>query len=233
MDSDPIPSHIGTLGERSLHAALKHWYGRPGDAHEARVDGYVIDIVRGDLLIEIQTRHLYALKRKLGKLLPNFPVRLVHPIAQEKWIVRQSADGRVMGRRKSPKRGRAVDIFRELVRITDLLSHPNLTIELLLTQQDEILRNDGAGSWRRRGWSLVDQRLLKVVGQVRFDSVADYGALLPSLRGQPFSNRELAEALGCQLALAQKMTFTLRKIGCVSVSGKRGNALLYEVTSTS
>jgi len=230
MDSDLTSLHIGTLGERSLHAALKQWYSRPGDEHEARVDGYVIDIVRGGLLIEIQTRHLYALKRKLRQLLPNFPVRLVHPIAQEKWIVRQAADGHVIGRRKSPKRGRAIDVFRELARITDLLSHPNLTIEVLLTQQDEILCNDGAGSWRRRGWSLVDQRLLKVVDQLRLDSPADYNALLPSPLDQPFSNRELAEALGCRIGLAQKITFTLRKIGCLSVAGKRGNAFLHQAT---
>jgi hypothetical protein len=228
MDSANTSPHIGTLTERSLHAAIKEWYGRPGDQLEVRVEGYVIDIVRGGLLIEIQTRHLYALTRKLTRLLPNFPVRLVHPIPQEKWIVRQAAGGRMMGRRKSPRHGRPVDIFRELVRIPDLLCHPNLSIELLLTQQDEILRDDGAGSWRRRGWSIVDQLFLGVVDQYRFESPADYCALLPPRLDQPFTNHELAAALRCPLALAQKMSFTLRRIGCLSVTGKRGNALLHQ-----
>ena len=45
---------IGTLNEKPLHAGLKEWVARPGDAFEQPVDGYVIDIVRDDLLIEIQ-----------------------------------------------------------------------------------------------------------------------------------------------------------------------------------
>ena len=46
---------IGTLNEGSLHAALKLWYADPGDLVEHPVDGYVIDLVRDDLLIEVQT----------------------------------------------------------------------------------------------------------------------------------------------------------------------------------
>ena len=62
---------IGTLSEKSLHAGLKEWLSQPGDTFEVKVDGFVIDIVRGDVLFEIQTRHLYAMKRKLSKLLPR------------------------------------------------------------------------------------------------------------------------------------------------------------------
>ena len=45
---------IGSLHEKSLHAALKAWCLQPGDHTEVPVDGYIIDIVRGDLLIEVQ-----------------------------------------------------------------------------------------------------------------------------------------------------------------------------------
>ncbi len=48
---------IGSLNEKSLHAALKAWCLQPGDQTEVPVDGYIIDIVRGDLLIEVQTRN--------------------------------------------------------------------------------------------------------------------------------------------------------------------------------
>ena len=60
---------IGTLQENSLHAALKTWYAQPGDQLECKVDGYVIDLVRGDLLVEVQTANFSAIKRKLLKLL--------------------------------------------------------------------------------------------------------------------------------------------------------------------
>ena len=54
---------IGTLGEKSLHSALKDWYAEPGDRLEAEVDGFHIDIVRRKILIEIQTSN-FSSQRK-------------------------------------------------------------------------------------------------------------------------------------------------------------------------
>ena len=70
------------------------------------MDGFFVDIVRGDLLIEVQTRNFAAMKRKLRELTVRHHVRLVHPIAREKWIVKlaQGYDSEV-SRRRSPKRG--------------------------------------------------------------------------------------------------------------------------------
>ena len=59
---------IGTLRERPLHASLKRWYAEPGDRTEVAVDGYVIDLVRGDLLIEVQTRGLSSARHKVAAL---------------------------------------------------------------------------------------------------------------------------------------------------------------------
>ena len=223
----PQPNGIGTLKERSLHSALKEWYSQPGDGFEVPCDGFVIDLVRGETLIEIQTRNFAALKRKLTKLTQQHPVRLVHPIAREKWIVRQTAAGEIVSRRKSPKRGRPVDVFRELVHLPHLLGRRNFTLEVLLTQEEEVLRDDGAGSWRRRRWSVHDRRLLDVTDSVLFESPADYAGLIPPGLPEPFTNRELAEALKCRLALAQKMTYTLSRCDALETAGKRGQAILY------
>ena len=224
-------NHIGTLAEKSLHAGIKAWYGRQDDQFEVEVDGFVIDIVRGEQLVEIQTRHLYAMKRKLTKLLDRHPIHVLHPIPQEKWIVRQTAEGEPVSRRKSPKRGQVLNIFDELVRIPHLLPHPNLTIGVLLTQQEEIWRDDGLGSWRRKGWSVYDCRLLGVVEYVTFVSLADFNAMLPFDLPQPFTSRELGQALRCYPALAQKIVYTLRKTGGLAVTGKQGKAFLYKVTT--
>lgn len=225
-------SQIGTLSEKSLHAALKKWLGEPGDQFEVKIDGYVIDIVRDGLLIEIQTRHLYAMKAKLGKLLPHHNIRLVHPIAREKWIVRQTAVGDPIGRRKSPKKGRVIDIFAEIVRIPHFLLHRNLVLELLLTKEEEILRDDGRGSWRRKRWSRYDRRLLEVVDRISFSSPTDYSGLLPPDLPTSFTNRELASDLRCHPALARKISYTLRKMGLLSVVGKTGNQHLHELVVT-
>ena len=41
-------SCIGTMGERSLHAGLKQWYADADDRFEVTVDGFLVDIVRGE-----------------------------------------------------------------------------------------------------------------------------------------------------------------------------------------
>lgn len=219
--------HIGALNEKSLHAALKEWLAHPDDQQECPVDGFVIDIVRGETLIEIQTRNFGGMKRKLASLLPNHPVHLIHPIAQEKWIVRQTADGQPLRRRKSPKRGQLIDIFAELIRIPHLLTQPNLTITILLTQQEEIWRDDGQGSWRRKRWSVHDHHLLAVLSQHTFNAAEDWLTLLPDALPQPFTTQDLAAALSCRRNLAQKMTYALRHAGLIEVMDKQGNALLY------
>src|SRR5512139_2470805 len=98
------------MAESSLHAAIKSWLAMPGDEIETLVDGYIIDIRRGDLLIEIQTRSFSSLRPKLEQLIPIYPVHIVHPIAVDRWIVRE-AEGREIKRRKSPRHGRAEHLF--------------------------------------------------------------------------------------------------------------------------
>ena len=69
-----MPKHrIGTLGEKNVHAALKAWYARPGDELEVEVDGFHIDIVRGQVLVEIQTSNFSSQRRKLKTLLEEPP----------------------------------------------------------------------------------------------------------------------------------------------------------------
>jgi hypothetical protein len=227
------PRTIGLLQERSLHAALKTWYAQPGDAIEVPLDGFHIDIVRGDLLIEIQTRNFFAMKRKLLKLLEHHRLRLVHPIAQEKWLVRVASDGEtVLGRRRSPKHGVFEDIFDELVSIPGLLDHPNFSLEILLIHEEEIRRVRGAREKpaRRtrfpRDWDRHDHRLVQVLASRVIESAQDLRAFLPSTLPREFTNRDLAAALG-SYHRAQTMTYVMRQSGILHVIGKRGHSILY------
>ncbi|MCO5184675.1 MAG: hypothetical protein M9965_12145 [Anaerolineae bacterium] len=217
-------AHIGTLTESSLHAALKRGLAQPGDRLEHEVDGYVIDIVRDDRLLEIQTGNFSGFRRKLAALLPSHPIHVYLPLALDKWIVRVSAENQPISRRKSPKHSRPVDAFSELVYIGHLLPHPNLTVSLVLTQEEELWRDDGKGSWRRKRWSIADRVLLNVIGEITLHDSADYLALLPDQLSQPFTNRDLATALACHTRLAQKITYTLQRAGLLVIVGKQGNA---------
>ena len=219
---------IGTLGEKNLHSALKEWYARPGDEFEVEVNGFHVDIVRGQLLIEIQTTNFSSQRRKLRILAETHPVRLVFPVAQEKWITRLGPDGTTeLGRRRSPKKGKIFDVFKELVSIPDLIAKEGFSLEVLLVREEEFRCDDGKGSWRRKGWSISDRRLIKVVSSHLFQAPKDFLDLLPAELKDPFSTLELASAIEQPHWLAQKMAYCLRHMGVIQVKGKKGNALLY------
>jgi len=223
-----MTNNIGTLNEKALHAALKEWIAEPGDRLEEPVDGYVVDIVRGDELVEIQTRHIYAMKQKLLHLTKQQPLRLVYPIAAEKWIVSLPKDSTSkLRRRKSPKRGQPAQLFSELVSIPKLILSPRFSIEMLLIQEEEVRYYDGKRAWRRRGWITQERRLLDVVERQRYESPADLASLIPDSVEDGFDTSELADALRVHRRLAQQMAYCLRECGAIEQVGKAGNAILY------
>jgi len=220
-------SGIGLINEKPLHASLKQWYARPGDRFEVPVDGFVIDIVRDDLLIEIQTRNFAAINSKLCKLARSYEVRLVYPLVQEKWIVR-SRDGGVVVRRKSPKRGRLEDLFWELVSIPQLLSNPNFSLEVLMTKEEEVRRYAQNRKWRRRGWVIEGRRLVDVVDRRLFVRSADWLKFVPD-KLQSFTTQDLATVADTNRDLAQKMAYCLRHAKMIELIGRQGRANLYRV----
>lgn len=222
-------SVIGTRNEGSLHASLKEYYHQPGDIVEGSVDGYVIDLVQADRLVEIQTTNFGAMKGKLVHLLQSHQVHLVYPIAAERQLVLVAPEtGELLNARKSPKKGTIYDLFSELVRIPHLLPHPRLTVEALLVIDQEIRCADGQGSWRRRGVSIVDRRLVEVVEQRSFVTAKDYLGVLPQGLLGPFTNKELALACKIKVPQARKVTYTLKKAGFLTEVGKTGNEILHE-----
>ncbi len=215
--------------ENSLHEGVKHWYAAHGDLIEENVEGYLIDVVRGEQLIEIQTSNFSAIKKKLAKLIRHYRVRLVHPVSQRKWIVRIDANGEMISRRRSPRRGRVEDVFLELVYMPDLIQEPNFSLEVLMIHSEEVLVNDGRGSWRRRGWSIHDRRLLEVLESLVFSEPRDFHRLLPESLQPEFTTRQLSEALGLRQNIAQKMVYTLRHMEAIEAIGKRGRARVYSI----
>jgi len=217
------------MNEKPLHEALKQWYAQSGDMLEVPVDRFIVDIVRGDLLIEIQTRNFAAIRRKLEKLVVHHPVRLVYPIPSEKWIVKLAGqENSPVNRRKSPKRGALEHVFDELVSLPKLLLNPNFSVELLLIHEEEVRRYDSTRAWRRRGWVTYERRLLGVIGQRILEAPTGMRTFIPSALAQPFTASDLATAMAIPRRLAQKMVYCLRLMGCIAPAGKRANSILYE-----
>jgi hypothetical protein len=218
---------IGTLNEGALHAQLKEWYRQPDDRLEQRVGGYVVDLVRGETLVEFQTGGFAPLRRKLAALTAEHPVRLVAPIAVTRRIVRLDGGGVILSERRSPKRGRIEDVFGRLVSFPALLCDSRFELEVLLTHQDE-LRVFGRGrAFRRRGWTVTGRSLVGVDGSVLLATAADAAALLPAGLPDAFDTAELAEAAGIPRRLAQQMTYCLRAMGVLEAGGRRGRSLLH------
>lgn len=224
--ADATPK-IGTLREGALHAQLKEWYRSPGDEIEKRFSGYVVDIVRGELLIEIQTGGFAPLRRKLDALTREHPVRVVAPVARERRIVRLSSEGEILSARRSPRHGTFVDVFSRLVSIPTLLCRPRFELEILLTEEDELRVHQPGKAFRRRGWIVSGRSLSSVADRISIAGPEDAAALLPSQLPESFDSAELAEAAAITRRLAQQMTYCLRAMGMLEIVGNRRRAYLY------
>jgi hypothetical protein len=220
------------LREGPLHASLKQLLARPGDRLEVQFERFVIDLVRADgELVEVQTGSFAALGKKLDALLDTHRIRIVHPIAAERRIVRVDEHGEVLSSRRAPRRAGAMEIFDELVAFPSLLTHPNLTLELLLLKEDHI-RGPEAIRKRRRTRDPGQRRLVEVLDRVELRAPADLPTLLRSpLVTTPFTTQELATAQGCRLVLAQRIVYCLKANGVLEPAGNRGRAPLHQLTA--
>ena len=219
---------IGELREGPLHRALKDRLARPGDRAEVRVEGFVIDLVRADgELVEIQTGGFAPLRAKLDALLDRHRMRIVHPVPARRRVVRVDAGGEVLSERASPKRASACAIFERLVSFPTLLSHPHLTVEVLLCAEDHV-RAPAPVRGRRFTRDPGQRRLVEVLSRVELTGAADLAALV-ALPGGSFTTRELAAAMGAPLGLAQKAAHCLRALGVLEPAGMRGRAPVHRV----
>jgi hypothetical protein len=222
---------IGTLNEKSLHSDLIQWLAKPEDKFEEKIDGYIIDIIRGKKLLEIQTKNIYKIKKKIYTLSKNYTVQIFFPIIVDKWILKVDENDEQLSKRKSPKRGRIEDIFTELIRIPTMVSNQNISLSLIFIQAEEVWKNDGKGSWRRKKWSIVERYLLKVVEVIDFSKAKDFVSLLPNDIQDRFTNKDLSKSLGVTTKLAQKMTYCLRKMGILEVVETRGREYIFSLIS--
>lgn len=214
--------------ESALHASLKSWYAQSGDQVEVPVDGYYIDLVRGDLLIEIQTGNFSGIRKKLLNLLPLYQVRLVYPLPQVRYIRRISSDGLVLSYRKSPLKGRWENLFNEFIYLADLICDEHFSFEALMITEEIEWVDDGRGSWRRKGWSIQGRRLLGVMDQRIFNNSSEFLAFLPGDLPRPFTVKELSYHAKIRRRLAGKIAYSLRKMFAIQVVGREGNAYRYQ-----
>jgi hypothetical protein len=217
--------------ETSLHRELKTLYAGDDAQFEAPLKNFRIDVINGERLIEIQHGSLSAIRDKIRKLLKKHEVTVVKPIVRRRVLVKQEKKGgEITGRRMSPKRGKLLDLFDELVHFTRVFPHKRLTLEVPLVDIEE-WRYPGHGRrrrWRERDHQVEDQKLVAVHDTLKLRTTADLRAMLDCKLPTPFHTGHLAEALGVERWIAQRIAYCLRETGAAKKVGKQGNALLYE-----
>lgn len=218
--------------ETSLHQQLKVLYAGEAAQVEQRLGDYRIDAVRPGELIEIQHGSLAAIRDKVRALLADHKVLVVKPLIAKKTLVKLDRQGgREISRRASPKTAGILDLFHELVYFTQVFPHPRLTLEVPLVEVEE-RRYPGHGRrrrWRKDDFEVEDQRLIEVHRTHRISTSSDLLALLPRNLPAQFHTGHLADGLGIERWIAQRIAYCLRKMGAAETCGKQGNAVLYRL----
>lgn len=212
--------------ETSLHRQLKQRYGpESGGRLEVALGRFRVDAVSSEgALIEVQSGPLGPLREKLGRLLPEHRIRVVKPVVLSRRVVRRARrDGADLSARLSPKKGEVVDVFDDLIGLARVFPHPNLRVDILAVEIDEVRVP------RRRwpGYAVADRSLRRVVATVALHKARDLWRLLPGAWDGPFTTQDLAERLDRPVAFAQRVAYCLRLSGAAEILGKTGNRRIY------
>lgn len=216
--------------ETSLHHSLKDVYSDGQAQTEVKVGRYRIDVVAFGELVEIQVSRLSAIRKKVAALLGEHRVRVVKPLIREKLLVKQeTAEGPVISRRRSPKRGSLLDLFDELCAFRGIFPHPQLAVEVVLVDVEEwrLPRPTPKRRYRQRDYSVFDLRLREICEIRCLRSASDLLQMIPLGLAEPFDTGMLAAAMGIPRWQARRVVYGLRVLGGIEQVGKCGNAKLY------
>ena len=172
---------IGTLGEKTLHAALKNYYEPDPRLHEIRYKGLVADIMRDGEIIEIQTGSFFHLRRKLEVFCAENSVTVVYPIARSKNIVTVDPEtGEALSKRRSPKKGTPYEAYAELIHIMPFLKEPNLTVRAVMVDLDEYRVFRGKPVRHNKGYSRTERVPVAFGEEFEIGKRTGWRALIPS-----------------------------------------------------
>ena len=224
----PQSKGIGTLSEKTVHAVLKEYYGGGEENKEIPLGGFVADVVSEDGVIEIQTRALYRLERKLEALLPLCRVTVVYPIEARKYLLDIDPDsGELISKRLSPKRVKIWHGIAELYGIRKFLGDENLTVRFpVLTVEETRIR---AAEKKRRA-DKIDKLPADMTEEVVIRRKEDIAALLPEELPDGFTSAEFAKLCRINADTAGKCIRVLSVMGIITECGKQGRCKLWKKT---
>ena len=187
---------IGRLSEKAMHRALKLYY-EPNEAyHEVECLGSVADIKNEWGIIEIQRASLSYMIPKLKCFLPEYRVRVVHPVTVKKrvrWL--NSETGEITATGKITQGKRVQDVSFELYKLREFIGNPNFELVLPLIECDEYRLLDGWDKTRKKGATRLEAIPRELCDELTFKAREDYLALIPNTLGDSFTEREFRAAI--------------------------------------
>ena len=213
---------IGTLGEKTLHLALKYYFAPNPETHEVPVGGFIADALTVDGVTEIQTRGLARLKPKLDAFLPLYPVTVVHPVAEEKVLFRVDENGELLSKRKSPKHESIFTAMREIYTLRSYLQEPRFRLVVCgVSLHEYVLMKNG----RKRGKLDRDPQALLHLWVL--ESPADFAALLPKELPDELTVKSLAPLLNASEENTRIYLNLLGRLGAVQAVGRDKNGKIW------
>lgn len=229
-DSPSRIGGIGTLAEKHLHAALKCYYAPDAAHREVSVGRYIADVCDGRQIVEIQTRHLRMLLPKLHQYLPNYAVRVVHPIVRSCKLVWVDPDtGESTPPRKTGRKQTPLHALHEIYGLLPVLGDPSLTVELLLLDVQETRLLDGRGADRKKSATRLQQEPLAAPDSVVLHTVQDYCALLPDGLPPRFTVAQFRKLSKLNSRQAYSAVHVFERLQLLEQDGNEGRAAAYRL----
>lgn len=216
---------IGTKKERTLHQYLKYYFCNDSIFHEQKCNGYIVDILKDDQIIEIQTSSFNAMRKKLETLLKTHKITIVYPIILERILYNFNDSGELENIRKSPKKEHPLKIGKELYKINHLLNNKNLSfIGVVLKIFEE--RIPYINRYKQKRMTRINQIPYELVEIINLDSKT-----LSSLI--PFDTEFDASMFKKKIKLSPRDTsstlLALRALNVIEVIRKEGKKYIYKI----
>src|SRR5690606_31754095 len=116
-----------------------------------------------------------------------------------------------------------------LVSIPDLLAHPNLEVEVVLTEETETRSHVPGKAWRRRGWVTTGRDLVRVHESRLFTHPLELLDLLPVDLPHEFTTKDLSASAAVSLRLAQRIVYCLVRMDLAAATTKTGRLRAYRL----
>ncbi|MBQ8432453.1 MAG: hypothetical protein IJX28_06175 [Clostridia bacterium] len=225
---------IGTLQEKRLHAAIKHFLCGREEYHEVGVDNtrFVSDVRVGNLAFEVQTGAFLPMVKKIEHYLEHTEctVIVVHPIPTVKWI--SWIDPKTLEiapRVRSPKKGRPEDLLPELYCLRSYLGHPRLQFHLLFLEVEDFrLLNGRRSRDRKKGSERYERIPLALLGEMELNSPAAFAPFVPPELPPHFTVKQFSDLTRIRGRDAYSAVRVLAALGYVRQGEPIGKSMGWE-----